>query len=255
MPYTKNAWVDDSTPDIDATNLNHMEAGIAAAPYGPDGSSGFVPVGDGSGAWVYKKITNAEIDAAAAIAYAQLVLTGSVVNADIAVAAAIALSKIADPGTGKVLGSDGAGHATSVNPPGYEFGYDQIVSPVVTASTTEASGTTVISCAAHTFDGSPVIALFFAPYIDSGTSSGNTMRVCLFESTTEIGRLCEVNNTSAFNQRAPGVGAIRFTPTAGVHTYTVTCYSGTANSGTPGVGAGSGGTGAYVPAFIRFIKV
>jgi hypothetical protein len=36
-------------------------------------------------------------------------------------------------------------------PPGFEIGYDQITSPVNVASTTEASGTTVITCGALRF--------------------------------------------------------------------------------------------------------
>ena len=31
MPYTKTAWVDDSTPGISATNLNNIEDGVEAA--------------------------------------------------------------------------------------------------------------------------------------------------------------------------------------------------------------------------------
>ena len=31
MPYTPTVWVDDSVPAISAANLNHIEAGIAAA--------------------------------------------------------------------------------------------------------------------------------------------------------------------------------------------------------------------------------
>jgi hypothetical protein len=53
------------------------------------------------------------------------------------------------------------------------------------SSTTESSGTTVITCAAHTFDGAPVVAEFFGHILapDSGT-----LTVCLFESTTQITR-------------------------------------------------------------------
>lgn len=71
-------------------------------PYGPDFSANFVPVWNGS-AWVPQKIsesqvtagtlTNASINAAAAIAYSKLALTGSVLNADLA--GSIALSKLA----------------------------------------------------------------------------------------------------------------------------------------------------------------
>jgi hypothetical protein len=45
---------------------------------------------------------------------------------------------------------------------------------------------------------------------------------------------------------------LRFTPTAASHTYTVTVFG---SSAAGAVGAGAGGTAAYVPAFIQFTKV
>lgn len=45
-------------------------------------------------AWVYQAIKNAQVDAAAAIAYSKLALTGAIVNADISTSAALAYSKL-----------------------------------------------------------------------------------------------------------------------------------------------------------------
>jgi hypothetical protein len=53
MPYDKTNWVEGSTK-LGPTNLNHIEDGIGAAPYGPDAATGTVPVGDGAGGWIYK---------------------------------------------------------------------------------------------------------------------------------------------------------------------------------------------------------
>jgi hypothetical protein len=44
-----------------------------------------------------------------------------------------------------------------VFPPGHEFGYDQITSTVNVVGTTQGAGTTIITCAAHVFDGGPVM--------------------------------------------------------------------------------------------------
>lgn len=95
MPYTKNNWVDGSAPDLDAANLNSMEAGIAAAPYGPDAAVNLVPVANGSGGWTYMALTDAEIAAGAAISYSKLALAASIKNADIATAAGIVYTKLA----------------------------------------------------------------------------------------------------------------------------------------------------------------
>lgn len=159
---------------------------------------------------------------------------------------------VADGGTGA---STAAGAATNLASafPGYEIGYDQITSPVGVTSTTESSGTTVISCAAHTFDGSPVYAHFFCPYLQAFGNSNSTLTVSLFESSTQIGRLLvHINSNGAVQTTFEANGWLRFTPSSGSHTYTVTAFYAAAS--TTGIGAGAGGTGAYVPAFIRFIK-
>ena len=85
---------DTSTPLV-AAALQHIEDGIAAAipaPASPSTNDGLFWNGTG---WVADTITNAKIDAAAAIDYSKLNLAGSIVNADIATGAAIALSKLA----------------------------------------------------------------------------------------------------------------------------------------------------------------
>jgi hypothetical protein len=143
-----------------------------------------------------------------------------------------------------------------VFPPDHEFGYDQITSFVAIASTTEATGTTIISCAAHVFDGSPVLATFFAPGIQMSAVNQELITVSLFEGATQIARLCQVEGiTSATLQGIwPGIGMLRFTPSAASHTYTVSAISSSLTA-TPGIIAGANGTGAYPPAFIRFTKV
>lgn len=141
-------------------------------------------------------------------------------------------------------------------PPGFEIGYTQITAPVNIASTTEATGTTIISPGALTFDGTAVMCHFFAPYVKADTASaGDFVTICLFEGATEIGRLGSSLSVITANQTFFSMSLfLRFTPTAAAHTYTVTAFS-TSTTGTPQVGAGAGGTGAYNPAFVRFTKV
>lgn len=136
-------------------------------------------------------------------------------------------------------GSTGSGSA------GFEIGYDQITSPVSVTATTEAAGTTVISCAAHTFDGSAVFVTFFA----ASVSGGGACNVSLFEASTQITELADSNPGASGN---PITGMFRFTPTAGSHTYTVTAFRTVSNAT---IQAGSGGTAGFPPCFIRFTKV
>lgn len=132
--------------------------------------------------------------------------------------------------------------------PGYEIGYDQITSNV-TVSGTSGSPTTVISCAAHTFDGAPAFAFFSAPIV--GSAVNDSIVVVLFESTTALGVLAQYSAGSG-GANIPGAIGVRFTPTSGSHTYTVKAWRVSAN-GTIFAGAG-GSVSTYYPCFIRFTK-
>ena len=138
--------------------------------------------------------------------------------------------------------------------PGSEIGYDQVTSNVSVTSTTESAGTTVISCAAHTFDGGPVMAEFFCPQASRSSANASNVAVCLFEGTTEIAQMCRENSdaTGGGGGACPLIGRYRFTPSAGSHTYTVTAFEG---GGTATLRAGAGGTAALAPMYIRFTKV
>lgn len=133
---------------------------------------------------------------------------------------------------------------------GYEIGYDQITAASTSiTSTTEATGTTVITCAAHTFDGAAVMVEFFGLVEPSSTSG---IIVSLFESSTQISRIAELL-PGAISPGYTLTGRFRFTPTAGSHTYTVTAFHQGASNGS--IVAGSGGTGGDPPCFVRFTKV
>jgi hypothetical protein len=146
------------------------------------------------------------------------------------------------PGTGGTL------------PSGFEFGYDQITSIVTVSSTSEAAGTTVIAAAAHSFDGAPVKAEFYSASILNG-ASGQTI-VNLWEGappgTTNLGLIVNTQSGDAGAVSAAMMGELRFTPSAGSHTYSVIAWRAGSN-GT--INAGVGGATTHVPAYIRFTKV
>jgi len=138
---------------------------------------------------------------------------------------------------------------------GGEVGYDQITSPVAVSSGTEASGTTIITASAHTFDGNPVYAEFYSPLVQFPTTAGAGLGlfINLFEGSTEISRLGYMQSPSADAQGFwPCFCRYRFTPSAGSHTYKVTGNQSGGVSPTVHAGVGSGAT--YPPAFLRFVK-
>lgn len=170
-----------------------------------------------------------------------------------------AISGVTVTGTaasGQVPVASSATAGTWKYPPGFEIGYTQITAGVNVVSTTESSGTTIISPGALTFDGGLVLVEFFSPEFTMPTAAvDNILAVSLFEGATQITRLATAHTyaTAAPRAHTPN-GFYRFTPSAASHTYTVTAFV-SSTTGTPAVLGGAGGTGALPPAFIRFTKV
>jgi hypothetical protein len=106
------------------------------------------------------------------------------------------------------------------------------------------------------FDGSPVICEFFGTLTTPSTTAAS-LNLCLFEGATEITLLggSFIGSSSGTNQLETTLSfKYRFTPTAGLHTYTVTAFT-SATTGTPAIAASAASSGTFPPAFIRFTKV
>jgi hypothetical protein len=122
--------------------------------------------------------------------------------------------------------------------------------------TSESTATALISPGALPFDGGPVIVEFFSPAVVCDNSGATDLvTITLFEGATQIARLGLARTVVT---AAPNASAcflpLRFTPTAGIHTYKL-CAFVPVVAGGPLIAAGSGGTNGYSPAFIRFTKV
>ena len=135
---------------------------------------------------------------------------------------------------------------------GYEFGYDFIVAPVTLAATTEAAGTVVIPGSAHTFDGNPVMFEFQAPYVQTDAVANSYCGFALWEGGVEIGKFSITSALTASVNYQTVRGSLRYTPSAGPHTYSVKGWS---TSGTGVLGAGTGSTGQYGSAYLRATSV
>lgn len=181
----------------------------------------------------------------------------TVVGATHITAASVALSKLADPTTGKVVGS-AASAAAAVFPPGYELNYTAITSPAAVTDTSEATATALISPGAITFDGTPVVVMFFAQVVaPTATSVTDFVAITLFEGATQITRLGTLGLGDLATGQPLQVGMTlqyRFTPTAAAHTYKICAFTNSV-TGTPEFLAGNGGTGGAPPSFVRFVKV
>lgn len=208
---------------------------------GGGGSSGGGPPSGAAGGILSGTYPNPGLDVAA--------------KGDLLVGTGVDTASLLTAGANGTVPTYQSGQATGILPqfpPGYEFHYKQITANVTVSSATEATGTTIITCDATTFDGGPVIAEFFA-VVAPDSAAGQDVLVSLFEGATQISRLAYSVNPAASGDTKSLVGKLRFTPTAASHTYTVTGIRLGGSNGT--IIAGSGGTGGWPPAYIRFTKV
>jgi hypothetical protein len=180
---------------------------------------------------------------------AALALTNAMVSAS----AAIAISKLADPTTGKVIGS-AASAAAAVFPPGFEIAYDQITAGVNIVATAEGTPTAVIAGTSHTYEAVPYLFEFFAPSVTDSSAASGTVTILLMQDAASIGRIAVSDSVTVTTQIIQAlVGKIRFTPTAAAHTFGISAFVSSA-TGTPAVSCGAGGSGVLAPAFIRATK-
>lgn len=124
---------------------------------------------------------------------------------------------------------------------------------LVTASTTEATGTTVITAPAFTANGVDTYELeFFCPRLTvAANAAGNTCTISIFEGATQIGRIATANAAGTTAIELPIFGKYQLVPTAASHTYTVTAVH---NNAACTLNAGAGGTGVHLPMYFRITK-
>lgn len=154
-----------------------------------------------------------------------------------------------------VAGSNGqvlklvAGVPAWANAGGGELGYQEFTSDVTTTATTEGTATTVVTSPSVTVDGStPIFVQFFAPVVRNNTAAA-IVRLHLFEGSTPLGDIGWAEEPSAGTDGGgPFFVSRRLTPSAGSHTYTVKVF---VSAGSGLVRAGAGGTGTFVPGYIR----
>jgi hypothetical protein len=173
-------------------------------------------------------------------------------NADLDPVAAIALSKLADPGTGNVVTSVGAG-AIAAKPPGYRMAYVEFVANVVPTGTTAATAIDVVSAGAITFDGATTVDIEFYSYgLSSPSAIGSTL-IDLWDASTDLGIMAQALNSAASTMVVPCLVRRTVTPSAGSHTYKARVWA-TSLAGAF-AGAGAGGAGVVMPGYIKITKV
>jgi hypothetical protein len=127
-----------------------------------------------------------------------------------------------------------------------ELAYATRTSDVLISGTSVSSPTDCVSTAATTYAATPTRIDVFAVAVEL-TSSGIVVFVDLWDDTTNLGRIGQVQSGSN-NLDAPFYACVFVTPTAGSHTYKVRAWK---SGGTAAIRAGAFGSGNFAPMFIR----
>lgn len=142
-------------------------------------------------------------------------------------------------------------------PTGAELDYVEITASVNITASTVAGANTLITGNAVAFGGvASVIAEYFTPMVQLDPTTTFRLYIALFEDGTQIGVLSEMANTVNLSMSWPQRTELRFTPTAGSHTYSVRGYHNAAgHTSVFGAGTGGVGSGVRMPAFLRLTQV
>lgn len=150
--------------------------------------------------------------------------------------------------SGITLNTNWESFGSAVGGAGTEWDYAQITAnPAGITATTEGTAVAVITGSSITYDGTKVKIEISIPS-SSETNSGAVGTFVLLRDSTVVGQIKTSANSGG---QASGYGVVFDTPTAGAHTYAVKCFT---SGGTWTIGAGSGGSGNLVPAFLRVTK-
>ena len=153
----------------------------------------------------------------------------------------------------KVLKGDGSWAVPSSAASGtwQELGYTEFTSDVSVTSTTEATPDDVVSAGALTFSGQPVVIEFFAPQAQQVNNA--ELRFSLWEGATNRGKIGAQGAIGNAGGHGPILVRRRIAaPSAGSITFKVSAFNSSAGTGT--VKAGSGGSGAFLPGYIRILQ-
>ncbi len=167
----------------------------------------------------------------------------------------IALAMVYVPANDTTIATNQITDKRVILPADDELDYVETTSDTNITATTEAGATTVVSGSAITYDGStPVIIEFFSASVEIPATASASIVFCLYDGSSSIGLIDQFRHqNSASLSRRSVVGRRRLTPSAASHTYSIRAFMSSAITGI--VYGGSGGSGNYVPAYIRITRV
>ncbi len=171
------------------------------------------------------------------------------VNADIDAAAAIAVSKLAPGLAGQFLGGVTPAYAY---PPGFQLDYAAISVSATSTATTAATAVAAITGASIVYDGTPVRIIFNAPAVLNSLGAPVASAIDIWRDSTDLGQVAIVSGSNALGKTAV-MATIIDTPSAGAHVYSIRHWVSSASTST--IQCGAGGAGTLSAAEMRVIKI
>lgn len=134
-----------------------------------------------------------------------------------------------------------------------ELAYVEVTASVNVASGAPATPDTIISDVARVYEAKPIIVEFFAPVLTPAAAANAQCVIALWQDAAAIGLLGQFKNPNVASSNIQTAVYLRrrLTPAAGSHTYSIRGY---VAGGTTSIGAGVGGSGAYMPMFLRIAR-
>jgi hypothetical protein len=133
-----------------------------------------------------------------------------------------------------------------------QLAYGERTSQLAIGITPEASPHSLLATSAITLDGATAVMVdFYMPSVAPGAAMGSAIQFWLYQNGVSVGRLAYVQNNANAGPIMPIFTSRRLTPSSGSHVYGVGAGAVVAD-GT--VYCGPGGTGQYMPSFLRVTR-
>lgn len=176
---------------------------------------------------------------------------------DIVVATGNDAAAVLTKGAAGTVPTAGASTLAYAYPPGYQLDYVAVSSGDITVTgTAEGTETTIVTGTSQAYAAEAILIEFFSPRVTlTPDAAGRAVVFDLYDGATILGRIATWIPTfvSGVSASTPIIGKYQLTPTAATHQYIVKAWDNSTNNST--VGAGGGGTGANVAAYLKVTKV